>query len=474
MKKLIQFCLVFITTALLYTDCKKTEIISSSPDRDLIIAAKDFFTQSLKQQSNTINAVSQADRNPRKINSKTPLWSKVTTIPLSIGKAVLVPVQYNNPFLISTNFSGNRLYSINQITRLLIYRDKEQDFHSELLTFFPDSSFKTGSGFTGILFVEDWAGNNISEYRIEPAGYTLKLIGDRSFSSTSTDKTDALQTNNITIIQTCYEITGYNYSSADPGNVYYWSEPAGCTVNFINDNMIGSGPSGSDYASAGSGSGGGGISPAGTIIVNPANNIIGNIKDYNKCFTNVGGYGHTYTITICVDQPVPGTREAWGFASGGPVGSTSGVNPFNVGHVFLIFSEATPTNRVTRNVGFYPANSVSPRTPAAPGQLNNDGLHAYNVSLTISTTNSQFFNMLNFIELGNSLQYNLNYNNCSSFALHTLYAGGIYLPSTLGTWPGGSGNDPGDLGEDIRSMTLQSNMIRNVVSNYHPNLGNCN
>ncbi|HWY34052.1 MAG TPA: hypothetical protein VNX68_05355, partial [Nitrosopumilaceae archaeon] len=250
MKKLIQFCLVFITTALLYTDCKKTEIISSSPDRDLIIAAKDFFTQSLKQQSNTINAVSQADRNPRKINSKTPLWSKVTTIPLSIGKAVLVPVQYNNPFLISTNFSGKRLYSINQITRLLIYRDKEQDFHSELLTFFPDSSFKTGSGFTGILFVEDWAGNNISEYRIEPAGYTLKLIGDRSFSSTSTDKTDALQTNNITIIQTCYEITGYNYSSADPGNVYYWSEPAGCTVNFINDNMIGSGPSGSDYASA--------------------------------------------------------------------------------------------------------------------------------------------------------------------------------------------------------------------------------
>jgi hypothetical protein len=474
MKKSIQFCLVFIITVLLYTDCKKTEIISGSSDQGLVNAAKDFFTQSLKQQSVTINAINQTERNPRKQNLKTPLWNRATTIQFSIEKAVVVPVQYNNPFLISTNFSGKRLYDINQITRLLIYRDKKQAFHAELLTFFPDSNFKALGAFTGILFIEDWKGNAITEYKIEPGGKILKWIGNKSSSLTSTVKTDALQTNTVTIIQTCYEITGYNYSAADPGNVYYWSEPAGCTVSFINDAVSGSGPSGSDYGSAGGGSGGGGISPANTVIVNPGNNIIGNIKDYTKCFTNVGGYGHTYTITVCVDQPIPRTREAWGYSSGGLVGSSAAENPFNVGHVFLIFSETTLSSTITRNVGFYPATSVSPRTPAAPGQLSNDALHGYDISLTISTTNSQFFNMLNFVEQGSGLQYDLNSNNCTSFALHTLYAGDIYLYSTIGTWPGGLGNDPGDLGEDIRSLNLSSNMTRNSVSTYHPNLGNCN
>src|ERR1700731_1616903 len=141
MKKSIQFCLVFFITVLLFTDCKKTEIISSSSDLGLVNAAKSFFTQLLKQQSVAVNAVNQKERNPRKLNSKSPLWDRATTIQLSIEKAVVVPVQYNSPFLISTNFSGKRLYDINQITRLLIYRDKKQAFHAELLTFFPDSNF---------------------------------------------------------------------------------------------------------------------------------------------------------------------------------------------------------------------------------------------------------------------------------------------------------------------------------------------
>jgi hypothetical protein len=82
--------------------------------------------------------------------------------------------------------------------------------------------------------------------------------------------------------------------------------------------------------------------------------------------------------------------------------------------------------------------------------------------------------MLNYVAQNAGATYNLSSYNCTSFTLRTLYAGDIYLPSTVGQWPGGSGNDPGDMGEDIRSMQLAAGQTRNTVSNPHPNLGTCN
>ncbi|HEY5391842.1 MAG TPA: hypothetical protein VIJ57_06995, partial [Hanamia sp.] len=150
-------------------------------------------------------------------------------------------------------------------------------------------------------------------------------------------------------------------------------------------------------------------------------------------------------------------------------------NPVNVGHTFLILTEISPTETTTRNVGFYPQNSVNPSSPIDEGQLNNNEQHPYNISLTIDINNSQFFNILNFIsQVASSNQnYDLNNYNCTSFSIRASLAGDINLPSTIGTWTGGSGNDPGDLGEDIRSMPLQSNMTRSTTEIDHPNLGNC-
>src|ERR1700681_2073864 len=122
MKKSIQFCLIFIITALLFTDCKKNEFISSSSDQGLVNDAKGFFNQSVKQQSVTVNGINQTERNPRKRNSKTPKWDRATIVQLSIGKAVRVPVEYSNPFYISNNLSRDILYDANQLVSLLIYR----------------------------------------------------------------------------------------------------------------------------------------------------------------------------------------------------------------------------------------------------------------------------------------------------------------------------------------------------------------
>jgi hypothetical protein len=48
------------------------------------------------------------------------------------------------------------------------------------------------------------------------------------------------------------------------------------------------------------------------------------------------------------------------------------------------------------------------------------------------------------------------------------------LPSTIGSWAGGTGNDPGDLGEDIMSLALSTGMSRSTTILNHPNLGTCN
>ncbi|MEO5894063.1 MAG: hypothetical protein ABIQ31_27650, partial [Ferruginibacter sp.] len=230
--------------------------------------------------------------------------------------------------------------------------------------------------------------------------------------------------------------------------------------------------------SAPSGSGGGGTAPSisyTTIVTNAGGNLIGNITDYNKCFDNIPGAGYTYKVTLCVDQPKPGTRNAWGFSGNGTANSSSGSNPVDVGHTFLIFTQTTPTGTTTRNIGFYPRNSASPVSPVDQGQLNNDEQHPYDVSLTITMTNSQFFTVLSTASLGNNagFQYDLNNNNCSSYALRAVNSAGFNIISTKGTWPGGSGYNPGDLGEDIKAMTLPSNMTKSTIDVSHPNLRSC-
>jgi hypothetical protein len=90
-------------------------------------------------------------------------------------------------------------------------------------------------------------------------------------------------------------------------------------------------------------------------------------------------------------------------------------------------------------------------------------------------TNSQFFSVINFISQGNNTgyNYNLNSNNCTTFSINALGSAGINIPATNASWLGGSGYDPGDLGEDIRTMSLPSNMTRSTNSSSHPNVGSC-
>jgi hypothetical protein len=236
----------------------------------------------------------------------------------------------------------------------------------------------------------------------------------------------------------------------------------------------GGGGGGSSYSGVGSVGGGSIARPvianlaAAPVIYSPTH-IITDIKDYLKCFQNTPGA--TFQVTVCVDQPSPGSRNPWviSFTDG-----ASGSGATSAGHVYLVLTENMPGGwSITRNVGFYPSRSVWPTTPPVPGVLNDDENTQFDIAAQYNISSPLFFAMLQFINGASGYNYQVNTYNCTNFALDALSAGHIYLPRTIGYWLGGMGVDPGDLGEDIRGFDF-TGMTRITSQFFHSNLGICN
>jgi hypothetical protein len=401
-------------------------------------------------------------KNVRFNSSRNLDWGNASVTTLKNVSVVSVPVSYPKGFFISSGFDKRGFYELSNATRLLIFHDASGGFESDQVLYLPDSNYTSGNKFSGVIVASDWQGNLINRYLVQQNGKIF--LAQTTTSNNST-------TENVIITQTCYEVWGYNYSVADPEGGVYWEEDPVCVYGLIDDvssygKSVKSGASLSKLAPN--------VASPFTMIVRPAINVVANVKDYFKCFNNVAGNGHTYTVSLCVDQPVPGTRQAWGLVANAAVNASSGVNPVDVGHTFLIFNENSNGTIIQRNIGFYPTGNVTPQSPSVQGSVSNDDQHAYNVALSITVTNSQFFSMLNYVAQNAADVYNLNSLNCTSFALQTLFAGTVVISATKGSWPGGSGYDPGDLGEDIIGMPLSPNMERSTVLNSHGNLGTCN
>jgi hypothetical protein len=105
---------------------------------------------------------------------------------------------------------------------------------------------------------------------------------------------------------------------------------------------------------------------------------------------------------------------------------------------FSHLTEITPSGTTTRNVGFYPETSATPISPIDKGQLNNNQDHSYDISLTITMTNSQFFDVINLIPQGNNegYSYNLCNNNCTTFSINALIPGysGPCIPTIINSF----------------------------------------
>jgi len=457
-----------ILLLVLLLSCKKEINNSTAEGNRLIEAAKQFY-QNQHAQTSFQNQRVLAD--PFLTVAKKPKWERATVKDLSFGQAVVVPVEYENHFYFRTSFGGAHLFPADLHTVYLIYADSVGNQQGLEINSFPDSNaYVQGRGFSGIRCVRTWKGSFFDGYLYEGSDLPGRI------------REPALSNSVERGFDVCFSSFGYNYSPADPENGYAWEMPVGC-VTLAQDGS-GSGAAdgwqpyvtADDYSSA---AGNADDSPDDipyidlfTMIVPSGNNIIGNILDYNKCFNNIAGNGHHYSVTICVEQPISGSREPWGFTRK-IVGESADL--VNGGHTFLILSETSSNGTITRNVGFYPNTGASPIAPIDQGRLNNDEGHDYNISLTIDLDNSQFTMMLDFIAHGNDNGYNydLNSNNCSSFAISALRRAGLRIPFTAGVWPNGGGFNPGDLGEDIRTMELRPGMSRSIDEQPHPNSGIC-
>ena len=449
--------LLILCIGLFFTTCKKEDHSFPTNTDPFIKEAKTYF------MSVVDTLPSPSSDHARAAAARTVSWNQATVVDLSMGKAVIVPVRYEKELFIRTTQGGANNFKLSNLTRLLIYQSHGV-FHAEVVTSFPDTNYlrHPRGAFSGMVYVEDWIGNSLATYLYESGGIIHK------YAPTAPSSLEALQ---MVTIQVCYQITGYNYSTASPSAGYAWSETPVCRPSMM---PVDDDPIAIDYGNVagggGSGGGGAGTGIAGDFSIAIGHNLITNINDYFKCFSNSPSC--TYQVMVCVDQPVPGSRTPWSFsASDGSIEDKD--NPVSVGHTFLVFTEVTGGNVITRNVGFYPGRTVTPFASNTPGALNDDEMHPYNISGSFSVSGSLFFNMLTYITQNGASTYDLNTNNCTNFSINTLAAGHIYLPSTYGYWLNGMGVDPGDLGEDIRATNFVG-MTRSTEQGVHMNVGTCN
>jgi hypothetical protein len=192
-------------------------------------------------------------------------------------------------------------------------------------------------------------------------------------------------------------------------------------------------------------------------------NPIKNLKDELKCFT--ADPASSYTISVNVNQADPNTRDK--------------IDPtadFIVGHTFLSLEQInTDGSQIIRNVGFYPNGSVYPGNSTAQSIFGEDSNTPYAVSLKISVTGGELNTVINTLLNQQSSKYELNNFNCVNSAASALAAIKVNLPlSKSGNQTFFSGNNPGDLGQDIRNLDLNAFSQNNGNRNVYRTVSNSN
>ena len=218
------------------------------------------------------------------------------------------------------------------------------------------------------------------------------------------------------------------------------------------------GNSGSGHST--SGNSGHNVSAAPEFI--SPDNPIADLRKEVECFTNSNA--STYTISLNVNQPFPNSRDIMNvFAT------------FPVGHSFLTLDQVNADGSHTiRNVGFYPKNQVKFGTTIDQSTFGEDSNTPFDVSLKFDVSGSEFMTVINKLVGEQSSSYDLDNFNCTDAMISALSSININLPSTKSTDLLFNGNDPADLGEDLRNLDLNqfskdngNRKITRSVSNFN-------
>jgi len=460
---LLRTCLFYSCVLMLLIPCCRKSMSDGHDQLQLISEARSWFQRYTSITLQRGNIPNERTQQPRTLN-----WNDATLAKFHNQPAILVPIQTQGDPFIKTDLAGDNIFRLDNQQRLMLYQDSAHRWQAELLTFLPDSNFLTSNDqqhFTGVILVEDWWGNPLRKYLHSANGTAGQLAPEDTHTGTVQALEQRQNPAPNTVITSCTYLYGYNYTPSNPDGGTHWVQLIACKNMVIPDKYE---AGGNGYGGLG-GSAGGGSSSGAAPTIRPPTSIITNLQDYLKCFQLTPGA--TYQVTVCVDQPKPGTRTPWTFTNDGSSGS---VDPVNVGHTFLLLEQINLNGfNISRYVGFYPSDIVTPRSSPIASVLNNDGMHKYNIGARYTLGSAQFFALLAAIPTNGAKNYQANTYNCTNFVLDVMDAGHIYLPHTIGGWLGGTGVDPGDLGEDIRNNNF-TGMIRITAPVPSANVGSCN
>lgn len=438
---------ILLALTFILQGCQKEFQQLDSPASISIQEARHFFEEEYARIG------PPAVSNPRSAQVESPNWTQANIQQSATGAAIVVPVKHKQgSYVFGT--SARYYFPLDSITKLYIYRNNEQKLQAAKITYLPDDDFvEKGRSYSGLILIEDWNGQKLATYKRSSSGELL------------VETPETGQAGNAKTV--CLYFEGYNYSAQDPEG-YRYTQLIGCY--FLPTQVA---PAEYDKAllppATGGGGGGNTYGALPAVVVVAGKNPIRDAKAYFNCFNNMPGNTNRYQISLAVDQPQPGTREKWVFV----MPSEEDIRIVNPGHTFLIMTQIGSNGTIVRNVGFYPGVVVAPTSPTAPGILIDDQNRDFNIKLSITLNGDQFFNVINYITSSEFSQYNLNSYNCTTFAITALAAGGINVPATRGTWIGGEGLNPGDLGEDIRQMSPTAKMQPSLLHGRHLNQGIC-
>ncbi len=155
---------------------------------------------------------------------------------------------------------------------------------------------------------------------------------------------------------------------------------------------------------------------------------------------NDGKTAIAYALVFHVKQPVRGKPRIFKLA--------------NTGHTFItLIKYNSDSTYAAISFGFYPKKdnplSATPIIPSTSSIFKDDSEHAWDEVLGKFISKRRFEKILALTQQYNTLAYHLSKNNCTDFGLKAATLAGLDVWETKGSWPLGSGNNPGITGQSI-------------------------
>jgi hypothetical protein len=408
--------LITVSIIFFFCSCKKEKTISASAN-----VSNPFFDSAVQYLKSTL---SQNDFDKLDIAKTKTIVSKGQ----NFGVEIFEKGENDNKFIllknINANYSGNWI-DISRLTKSSLRFSSG----TIILKSINNNSVTTLVVDSNKVIEMDKTSNNNSS--------ALKTYFKSRQYSTRPDNLSLLETTTPVLPEVIIYYDPYGGSSVDYYS-WYWlfDQSTPDSYSYFNSSSTG----GSTAGSSGAGNT--------NVVVAPKysspNEPITDINKELKCFTN--NSTSTYDISVNINQPDPGTRDI-----------VNALSAYPVGHTFITLQQQNADGTsIVRTIGFYPKNSVKPGSETDQSIFGDDSQTPYDVSLDFSVTGTEMNKVINRILGQQALQYNLDEFNCTNAAMDAMESININLPSTKSDSELFSGNDPGDLGQDIRGLNLNN------------------